>query len=478
MNQSDYLQADATTLAELIRSGAVSALEVTEAAIARAEAVNPTVNAIVTPMYAEARERAAHPQAAGQTGGALAGVPFLVKDLNYVAGVRCSFGSRLWADFVPDHDAEIVTRYRNAGLVLLGKSNTPEVGLAATTESVLLGAARNPWDLTRTAGGSSGGAAAAVAAGIVPVAHATDGGGSIRIPAACCGLVGLKPTRGRTPLGPDVGEGWGSMSVGHVVSRSVRDTALLLDLTHGPALGDPYHPPAFAGSFLSAVTREPGRMRVAIDLHPVSGGAVHADCLNAVQTAATLLRSLGHQVEEASPVFDRWAFLMATDTLVSANVANNVFARAALLGVEVNADCVERLTLRLANYGRSLSADRYAHSMNHVHSIGRLMEAFLQTFDLVLSPTLLQPPVALGYLDTNSEDGETYGAHFRAFWGFTSLYNATGQPAISLPLHWTAAGLPVGVQLAAGFGEEGRLLQIAGQLERAVGGFNRTAAVK
>ena len=472
MQQSDYLQADATALAELIRSGAVSALEVTEAAIARAEAVNPTVNAIVTPMYAQGRE-----QAARSAGGALAGVPFLVKDLNYVAGVRCSFGSRLWADFVPDHDAEIVTRYRNAGLVLLGKSNTPEVGLAATTESVFLGPARNPWDTTRTAGGSSGGAAAAVAAGIVPVAHATDGGGSIRIPAACCGLVGLKPTRARTPLGPDVGEGWGSMSVGHVVSRSVRDSALLLDLTHGPARGDPYHAPAFAGSFLNAVSQAPGPLRVAIDLHPVSGGEVHADCLEAVRRTAGLLQSLGHDVEEASPVFDRFAFLMATDTLVSANVANNVFARAARLGVEVNAECVERLTLRLANYGRSLSADRYAHSINHVHSIGRLMEAFLHSYDLVLSPTLLQPPVALGYLDTDSEDGMTYGARFRSFWGFTSLYNATGQPAISLPLHWTADGLPVGVQLAAGFGEEAKLLQVAGQLEHAVGGFNRRAVI-
>ena len=472
MQQSDYLQADATALAELIHSGAVSSREVTEAAIARAEAVNPTINAIVTPMYAAARA-----QAAGRISGALAGVPFLVKDLNYVAAVRCSFGSRLWADFVPDHDAEIVTRYRSAGLVLLGKSNTPEVGLAATTESVFLGPARNPWDTTRTAGGSSGGAAAAVAAGIVPVAHATDGGGSIRIPAACCGLVGLKPTRARTPLGPDVGEGWGSMSVGHVVSRSVRDSALLLDLTHGAARGDPYHPPAFAGSFVSAVSREPAHMRVAIDLRPVSGGVVHADCLEAVQRTATLLQSLGHAVEEASPEFDRWAFLMATDTLVSANVANNVFARAAQLGVQLSADYVERLTLRLANYGRSLSADRYAHSMNHLHSIGRLMETFLQRFDLVLSPTLLQPPVELGYLDTNSADGETYGAHFRSFWGFTSLYNATGQPAISLPLHWTAEGLPVGVQLAAGFGEEAKLLQIAGQLERAIGGFNRRAVI-
>jgi amidase len=468
MNQCDYLQCDATSLAELVRQGAVSPQEVTEAAIARAEAINPRINAIVTPMYEAARS-----QARSGVSGPLGGAPFLVKDLNYVKGVRCSFGSRLWADFVPDHDAEIVTRYRKAGLVLLGKSNTPEVGLAATTESVLLGPCHNPWDLSRTAGGSSGGAAAAVAAGIVPVAHATDGGGSIRIPASCCGLVGLKPTRARTPLGPDVGEGWGSMAAGHVVSRSVRDTALLLDLTHGPAKGDPYHAPTFAGSFLNGLTKDPRPLRVAIDLVPVSGGAIHEECRTAVQCAATLLESLGHHIEIASPDFDRTLFVRATDTLVLANVANNIYARADKLGIQSSPEHVERLTLRLAKIGRSLSADLYANAINHIHAIGRLVETFFDSYDLILSPTLLQPPVPLGFLDTNSEDGETYGEHFRSFWGFTSLYNATGEPAISLPLHWSADRLPVGVQLAAPFGYEARLLQVAAQIERAVGGFTQ-----
>ena len=472
MNQEDYLRRDAIDLAGLIRGGAVSAEEVTDAAIARAEAVNSKINAIVTPMY-----EAAARQARAGVRGELAGVPFLIKDLNYVAGVRCSYGSRLWADFVPDHDGEIVERYRRAGLVLLGKSNTPEVGLAATTESVLLGPCRNPWDSARTAGGSSGGAAAAVAAGIVPVAHATDGGGSIRIPASCCGLVGLKPTRARTPLGPDVGEGWGSMAVGHVVSRSVRDSALLLDLTHGSARGDPYRAPAFDGSYLDAVSVEPGRLRVAIDSYPVSGGAIHPECAEAVRRAATLLESLGHHVEEASPRFDRAAFTMATDTLVLANVANNVFSRAEALGVELTEEHVERLTLRLAAIGRTLGADRYAKAINHIHAIGRLIESFFESYELILSPTLLQPPVPLGFLDTMSPDGETYGKRFRSFWGFTSLYNATGEPAISLPLHWTADGLPVGVQLAAPFGDEARLFRVAGQVERAVGGFTRRASL-
>jgi Asp-tRNA(Asn)/Glu-tRNA(Gln) amidotransferase A subunit family amidase len=467
ISQADYLTRDAMALAELIESGGASAVEVVEAAIARAEAVNPKINAIVTPTYPLARETAR-----SSIRGHLAGVPFLIKDLNYVAGVRCSNGSRLWADFVPDHDGEIVTRYRNAGLVLLGKSNTPEVGLAATTESVLLGACRNPWNPARTAGGSSGGAAAAVAAGIVPAAHATDGGGSIRIPASCCGLVGLKPTRARTPLGPDVGEGWGGMSIGHVVSRTVRDSAILLDLTHGPARGDPYHAPAFTGAYLDCVTQDPKPLRVAIDLVPVSGGAVHPECREAVRRTAVLLESLGHRVEEKSPDFDRSAFTGATDTVVLANVANNIHARARALGTEPNEDNVERNTLRLATWGRTVTADRYAAAIQHIHAIGRKLEAFLTAYDLVLSPTLLQPPVPLGYLDTNSTDTETYVKRFRSFWGFTSLYNATGQPAISLPLHKSADGLPVGVQLAAPFGDEARLFRVAGQIERAVGGFS------
>src|SRR5476649_1997211 len=251
MNENDYLQCDATALAELVRNGAVSAEEVTEAAIARAEAVNPRINAIVTPMYDAARRHAR-----SGVSGPLGGVPFLVKDLNYVKGVRCSFGSRLWADFVPDHDAEIVTRYRKAGLVLLGKSNTPEVGLAATTESVFLGPCRNPWDLTRTAGGSSGGAAAAVAAGIVPVAHATDGGGSIRIPASCCGLVGLKVSRGRLTQGPGAADATGGLSVDGFVTKSVRDTAAALDATCALNYGDPYFAPPPEGSYLEGIKRK------------------------------------------------------------------------------------------------------------------------------------------------------------------------------------------------------------------------------
>jgi len=461
MRAEEYLAQDALGLANLIRGREIAPVEAVESAIERAEAVNDAINAIVTPCYESARAAAAAVE------GPLAGVPFLIKDLTYVEGMPCSFGSRLWDGFVPDHDAEIVARYRRAGLVVIGKSNTPEVGLAATTESVRLGPCRNPWDTTRTPGGSSGGAAAAVAAGIVPAAHATDGGGSIRIPASCCALVGLKPSRARTPMGPDVGEGWGSMAVGHVVSRTVRDSALLLDLTHGPARGDPYHAPYFPGSFLKECGRTPEPLRVAVDLDPVSPGAVHEECRRGVLETAALLETLGHRVEECSPGFDRARFTQATGALVAANVANNVFARAETLGTTLSHDVVEHLTLRMAEAGRSLSAELYARSINHIHATGRLLERFFDDWDIILSPVLLQPPVRLGYMDTDDPDAETYAAHFNSFWGFTSLYNATGQPAISLPLHWTPDGLPVGVQLAAAFGQEARLLRVAAQLETA-----------
>lgn len=459
---AEYGDYDGVGLAALIDGGEVSALETIDAAIAVAETRNEALNAIVTPMYDQAREVAAQGPS-----GPLAGVPFLIKDLNYVQGVRCSYGSRLWADFVPDHDAEIVRRYRDAGVIIFGKSNSPEVGLAATTESVFLGACHNPWDLSRTPGGSSGGAAAAVAAGILPVSHATDGGGSIRIPASCCGLVGLKPTRARTPLGPDVGEGWAGMSTGHVVSRTVRDSAALLDVVHGPAPGDPYHAPHFGGSYLKEHTRNPGSLRVAIDLNPINGANVHPECIAAVENAARLCESLGHRVEAVDVDYDRESVSRATGLLVVANVRNNILSRAEALGVEPSLDNVEAHTLNFVRMGAQISADMYARSINVIHGAGRWMARYFEDYDLIVSPTLVCPPVPLGYMDTNSEDHETYGRHFNEFWGFTSLYNATGNPAVSLPLHWSADGLPVGVQFAAPFGSELMLLQLAAQLEQA-----------
>lgn len=469
---TEYPDHDAISLRQLVERGEVSASDLLEAAIARAGEVNPALNAIVTPMYEQARE-----VAASTPTGPLGGVPFLIKDLVYVKDVRCSFGSRLWADFVPDHDADIVTRYREAGLVIFGKTNTPEVGLAATTEPVFLGACHNPWNTGLTPGGSSGGAAAAVAGGIVPCAHASDGGGSIRIPASCCGLVGLKPTRARTPLGPDVGEGWGSMATGHAVTRSVRDSAALLDATHGPAPGDPYCAPAFDGSYLEQHKAAPGKLRIAIDLRPINDSQVHPDCIAAVRHAASLCESLGHHVEEVTLDYDRESMALATGALVMANVRNNILMRAEALGIEPTNEFVEELTLRSVGVGGEISGEIYARSINTIHAMTRWIERFFTRYDLILSPTLVCPPPPLGYMDTNSTDAETYARHFNEFWGFTSLYNGTGNPAISLPLYWTKDNLPVGVQFASKFGDELLLLKVARQLEEAEPWFHKRPEV-
>lgn len=457
----EYQDHDALGLAALIASGEITATEVLEAAIERTEAVNGTLNAVVQRCDDAARRRAAE----ALPDGPLAGVPFLIKDIVYQQGMPCTAGSRLFADLVPDHDAELVRRYRSAGLTLFGRTNTPEFGLTTTTEPALHGPCRNPWNTDYTTGGSSGGAGAAVAAGIVPAAHATDGGGSIRIPAACCGLVGLKPTRARTPLGPDVGEGWGGMSIGHVVSRTVRDSAAFLDATHGPLLGDPYYAPAFSGSFLAAHVDAPAPLRIALDIAPLTGGEAEPACIEAVHRAAALCESLGHRVEQASPAFDRAAFLSATGVIVAANVANQIDTRLTALGRPLADDDIETATRDTLEYGRTLMAADYVRATQTLHRVTRVTAAFHQDYDLMLTPTLVGPPVELGWLDTTSDDQRTYRARFRRFWGFTNLQNATGQPAISLPLHWTDAGLPVGVQFVGASGDELTLLKLAAQLE-------------
>jgi amidase len=465
----DYDRYDALELATLIRTRQLNAVEVLDEAIARAEAVNPKLNAVVAKSYDDARARALEPLPETP----LAGVPFLIKDITYQKGMACSSGSRLFADFVPDHDSELVARYRAAGLLLFGRTSTPEFGLNVTTESALLGVCRNPWNLQKTTGGSSGGAGAVVAAGVIPAAHATDGGGSIRIPASCCGLVGLKPTRARTPLGPDVGEGWGGMSIGHVVSRTVRDSAAFLDATHGPATGDPYQAPPFEGSFLAQCASAPKQLRIALDTTALTGVPTHPDCIEAVRRAAKLCESLGHVVEEASPQFDRLTFRMATGVVVSANVANSVDARLAVLGRKLAPDDIETNTRATVEYGRSIAAPRYAAAMQTIHQTGRAVARFHQTYDVMLTPTLVAPPVSIGWLDTMNLDVAAFGDRFSRFWGFTNLQNATGQPAISLPLHWNSEGLPIGVQFAGAFGAELLLLQLATQLERAQPWFDR-----
>ena len=324
----EYWKHDAVALADLVAKGEVSAEELLDTAVERAEAVNPAINAIVYKQYGVARQAIRD----GLPNGPLKGVPYLFKDLGaYDAGHPSTGGSRLFADFVPDHDATYTERCKAAGLVVMGRTNTPEFGLNISTESTLLGACRNPWNLEYSTGGSSGGAAAAVAAGILPVAHATDGGGSIRIPAANCGLFGLKPTRGRNPAGPDVGEGWAGMSCGHVVSRSVRDSALMLDCTHGAAPGDPYAAPAPARPFADEVGADPGKLRIAVMNHGHDGEPLSAECSRAVFDTAKLLTDLGHTVEAADPGIDTMAVGRANRAIIAANTANMVRNRAKAL---------------------------------------------------------------------------------------------------------------------------------------------------
>jgi amidase len=461
---AEYDRYDALGLAALVRDRKISAGELLETAIAKVEAENPRLNAIVHKLYDRARAAIA----AGLPQGPFTGVPFMLKDLGaFQKDVPCSFGSRFFDGFIAPVDATITERYQAAGLVVIARTATPELGLNATTEPALHGPTRNPWDTTRVAGGSSGGAAAAVASRMLPAAHATDGGGSIRIPASCCGLFGLKPTRARNPSGPLVGEGWSGMSAGHAVTISVRDSAALLDATHGPAPGDPYPAPPVARPFLQEVGADPGRLRIALVTAPPDGMPVHAGCVAAAESAARLCADLGHVVEPAAlpavpPIFNG-----ATGVIISANLRNALEQRGRALGREPGPDDVERITWQMAEVGRKYTASEYAAAVQTIHGIGRTVASFFTRYDVLISPALAQPPVPLGQLDMMLDDLDTYTERLAAFMPFTPLFNITGQPAASLPLHWNAQGLPIGVQFAGRFGDEATLFRLAAQLEAA-----------
>ena len=464
MKAEEFASFDGLGLAELVRGRHVSPSELLDAAVSQVEARNPELNAVVTKLYDHARFAIA----AGLPDGPFTGVPYLLKDLGaHVSGAVTSFGTTLFKDFVVDHDSEITARLRRAGLVIFGKTNTPEMGLAASTEPRLFGPTRNPWKPSHSSGGSSGGSAAAVAAGMVPMAHATDGGGSIRIPASCCGLFGLKPTRARNPMGPDAGEGWGGASVGHAVTRTVRDSAALLDATSGPDIGDPYWAPPPARPFLEEVGRDPGRLRIAITTRPWNGQPVDAECAEAAVAAARLCERLGHHVDEATPDVDARALGDATLVIISANIRATLEARAAALGRELKPGDVERLTWARAVDGHTARAADYARSIGVVHRIGRVVARFFTRYDILLSPTMCQPPFPLGVLDLMTGDVERYTKAILGSIGFTSLFNSSGNPAMSVPLAWSKSGLPIGVQFAAPFGDEAMLFRLGAQLERA-----------
>ncbi len=467
---NNYAAYDGLGLAELISRGEVSASELLETVIKRCEELNPSLNALVHPMFAEARRDVQ----AGLAHGPFHGVPFLLKNLGLsYKGVPTTNGSRLFADVVRDFDSELVARYRRAGFAIFGKTATPEFGITTTTESLLHGKTRNPWNLDHTSGGSSGGASSAVAAGIVPLAHASDGGGSIRIPAACCGLFGLKPSRGRMPFGPSAGEGWAGLSTSHAVSRSVRDSAALLDATHGPDLGAPYWEPPVARPYLEEVTRPPGRLRIGLQRDAFNNAPVAPDCLDSVDDAAKLCESLGHEIIPTRVEIDGPDLGFAVQTIIASNVRADVEMRIAELGRELADDDLEPFTHLMFRGAEARSGADYARATRIVHQIGRQVEARFADFDLLLSPTLAVPPLRIGELALDNPDVASLIGNLLSCSAFTQLFNLTGQPAASVPLYWNRDNLPIGVQFAAAFGREDLLFRLAGQLEGARPWFGR-----
>jgi Asp-tRNA(Asn)/Glu-tRNA(Gln) amidotransferase A subunit family amidase len=461
---AEYDKYDALGLAELIAKKQITPVDLLNAVRQRVEKINPKINAICHQFFdkAEAQIKAGLPK------GPFYGVPFLLKDLRAdLEGTPMSSGSRLFKDNVSTQDATITARYKQAGLVIFGKSATPEFGLTTTTESVLTGKTRNPYNLERIAGGSSGGSAAAVAARILPLAHASDGGGSIRIPASCCGLFGLKTTRGRVPLGPDALEGWGGMSVQHAVSISVRDSAAHLDATAGTEPGSPYDAPKPARPFLQEVGVSPGKLRIALMLEPPAKSPVHDECKKAARDAAKLCESLGHIVEEAAPVVDAAAMRDAQVNVIAVSIAKLLEDAAKTSGRAVTDKDVETVTWAYYQSGLRQTAVTYARAITTFQQLGLTLAKFHEKYDVILSPTLAKPPIELDILSLSPKDIQAYSRAIGEFSPFTALFNMTGQPSMSVPLHWTPDGLPVGVMFTTRFGDEATLIRLAAQLEKA-----------
>ena len=497
MTPQEYERHDALGLAALVRAGAVSPEELLAAAAARIAAGNGALNAVIVdcPGFAQA-ELAARRARGRERDGVFCGVPVLVKDLlNDVAGLTTWHGSRLMKGLPPaDRDSSFIHRLRASGALIIGKTNTPEFGITPVTEPELCGPTRNPWDLSRTPGGSSGGSAAAVAAGFVPLATGSDGGGSIRIPASCCGLFGLKPTRGRVPTGPDLGSVLSGFAVDHGLTRSVRDSAALLDAVAGQDAGPPFAAPAQARPFLDEVGTEPGRLRIGVDTTPWLGGRLDADGREAVERSVALLRSLGHQVDEVKLPLERESFALAFMTVLAAHVRSQIGDIGRQLGRRPRREDHELTTWALGLLGRSFSADEFLDAERVLQLAARRIGALFESIDVLLSPTLGHLPPPIGALQPTAFERaglrllsalaspwlmRTLGVHHQmvdqvfSFIPYTAVFNATGQPAMSVPLHWTASGLPVGVQFAGRFGDEATLFRLAGQLERAQPWFHR-----
>lgn len=454
---------DTMALAELVARRDITSLELVDAVIARIEARNPVLNAVIAERFESARAEAT----AVEVAGPVAGVPFLVKDLNCdVAGLPSTRGSRLFADVVATDDAELTRRYRAAGLLILGNTNTPEFGKNASTEPLLHGPTHNPWELDHSTGGSSGGSAAAVAAGIVPAAHANDGGGSIRIPASECGLFGLKPSRGRTPVAPLPGAFAYPVGIGHAVTRTVRDSAALLDAVSGGLPGDPYpHPPApAAGSFLAALEVDPGRLRIGFSTESIAGRPIHPAAVEAIERTARTLESLGHEVVEGMPTWDPAMVPNVLSTVMGVATAKAVEDRFAELGRSLAPDDLEPFDAFLHQRSVATSALDLHTALQQLEIVSRDLAPFFLTHDLWLTSTLPVPVPRLGVLDTTDIEAMFTAGRFSEL---TAVFNVSGQPAASVPAGFDADDLPVGVQLVAAHAREDLLLQVAAQLEAA-----------
>ena len=438
----------------------ISPLELVNAAIARVEKLDPALGAVITRTFDQARRRAGEPLV-----GPFAGVPFLVKDLEPLKGVRLTYGSSFFKNNMAAHTAEVIRRMEQAGLVVIGKSSTPEFGLLPTTEPRLFGPTKNPWNLAHSPGGSSGGAAAAVAAGLVPVAQASDGGGSIRIPSSCCGLFGLKVSRGRNPEAPSVKDD--GLSVVHCVSRSVRDSAALLDATRGPTIGERWLAAPPTRPYLEEVGASPGKLRIAFCITDFSGNKVDPDCVAAVQSTAKLCEELGHTVEQTTPKFDGQGFSDAFLVLWAAVAGRVVKGVKKMLGSKLREDAFEPWTWRLAELdAKHTPADVSLAWMGPLQTVNNEMIRFLATYDVLLTPVLARPPVKTGELDQSWDTDKIIG-WLQGYCPFTPLANATGQPAMSVPLYWNSVGLPIGSHFIGRHGDEATLLRLAAQLEQA-----------
>jgi amidase/6-aminohexanoate-cyclic-dimer hydrolase len=462
-NYADY---DGMGLAELVAKGEVTPSELLTAAMQRAEKAQAELNCF-SALFPDMAQEAIND---GLPDGPFKGVPFAVKDLGVaIKGAPLTNGSKAFKDNRPDYDGVLATRYREAGLSLFGQTTTPEFGLTTTTESQLFGQTRNPWDTSRTSGGSSGGASAAVAAGVIPVAHASDGGGSIRIPAACTGLFGMKPSRGRTPMGPLTTEGWNGQSVNHVVSRSVRDSAALLDLTHGPETGSRYVAPPPEASFLSALDNDPRPLKIALWTTAPNGTQPDADAQAGIDATRKLLEDLGHTVVEAGPQIDGEALGKGIMMTISAAMAMIMDMRGEMLGRKLGPDDMEPVTARFVEFGNTIPMAELMKANQASINAGIVFDHFMDVggFDLTLSPTLSRKPEKLDVLSLSPTDFDAYGEAVTTFAPWCAVFNQIGSPAMSVPLHWTDDNLPLGMMFGAKCGQERLLYALAGQLERA-----------